>query len=569
MPLQVDHIGPYELRGELGRGAMARVWRAYDANLDREVAIKEPLYDSRFSSGVMEELGNRFVAEGKAAARLSQHPNIVTVYAADVWDGRPAIVMELIDGVTLSTLLARGALSPQETVAILDQLLDAVGYAHGHGIVHRDIKPDNVFVTTSGLVKLADFGIAHMDYSAATRRTVVGAVLGTPGYMSPEQSVGGAVDGRSDIFSVGVLAYEMLTGWNPFGAGTGAETTAVIYRSVQEPVPELPSNVSLGLQADIRPAIMSALEKDPALRPQTAQAFKEMLHGGAPVTKTTVINAGQIGRQGIPSWLPYAVIGGLLTVALVCIMISATSGTKGGGGGFTPPVTTNEITEEVPPEKDSDEGVATTTDTASESTEDSGGSTSSKNGSSKKSTESTGTDTESSSTSESGSSGSSKKSGTAKVEVSDNGLKDAEYPPHFGMLSSSSELPSTQNNSYSAFNLIDDNWSTVWCEGVPGSGIGEFVMLAATNPQQVSGFNIVAGDPKERDIYYRNNRPSRMRVELSDGWQCEISLEDAYYNSQKVTFDGPHATTYMKLTILDVYASNRDDDTVIAEVEPF
>lgn len=547
MPFQTDHIGPYELRGELGRGAMARVWRAWDTNLEREVAIKEPLYDSQLSTGVAEELSNRFVAEGRAAARLSQHPNIVTIYAADIWDGRPAIVMELIEGATLSELLVRGALTPQETVSILDQLLDAVGYAHEHGVVHRDIKPDNVFVTSNGVVKLADFGIAHVDYAAATHATVAGTVLGTPGYMSPEQATGRPVDGRSDLFSVGVLAYEMLTGRNPFGAGYDADSTTVIYRIVREPVAELPDYVKNGLQVDLRPAIMASLQKDPSLRPQTAREFKAMLHGGAVADNNfSGLGGGAAaeGRSSVPSWLPYAIVGGLLAIGLLFIAISAMSG----GGGSVSAVTTSGQTQGKSGEEES---------SGTEST-----STSAENGSESSSENS-------SSSNESSNSSESQSEGSAKVEVSENEVDNAAYPPYFDMLSSSSALPNTQDNTYTPFNVVDGDWSTVWSEGVPGSGIGEYIVFTATSPQRVSGFNIVAGDPKEKDIYYRNNRPSKMRVELSDGWQCEIPLEDAYSRSQKVTFDEPHATTFIKLTILDVYASNRDDDTVIAEIEPF
>ena len=177
-------IGSYELRGELGRGAMARVWRAWDPALEREVAIKEPLFDYRLTPEVHAELGRRFVAEGRTAAKLN-HPGIVSIYAADVWDGRPAIVMELVDGSTLSDLLTVGALPPKAALNILDQLLDAVGYAHAHGVVHRDIKPDNIFVTKTGIVKLADFGVAHVD-RGTKHATLAGTVLGTPGYMSPE-----------------------------------------------------------------------------------------------------------------------------------------------------------------------------------------------------------------------------------------------------------------------------------------------------------------------------------------------------------------------------------------------
>lgn len=276
--MDYETLGPYVLKEELGRGAMARVWRAWDPRLRREVAIKEPLYDARYSQTVLEEMGNRFVAEGRAAAQLS-HPGIVTIYEADVWDGHPAIVMELITGETLGKILSRGPMAPAQVLAVLDQLLDAVGYAHARGVIHRDIKPDNIFVTSEGRVKLTDFGIARIDGSMTTLGTVSGAVLGTPGYMSPEQARGITVDARSDLFSVGTVAYEMLSGQNPFGAGQGADAMTLIYRIVHESVPELPPSASAGLPADLRPAIMAALSKKPEDRPQSASDFIAMLHG--------------------------------------------------------------------------------------------------------------------------------------------------------------------------------------------------------------------------------------------------------------------------------------------------
>ena len=367
MNQKLGSIGPYELLGELGRGAMARVWRAWDPNLEREVAIKVPLFDPNLPPAVLEEMGRRFVAEGRVAANLS-HPGIVAVYAANVWNGTPAIVMELVDGSTLSDLLTVGALSPKVALNILDQLLDALGYAHAHGVVHRDIKPDNIFVTKTGIVKLADFGIAHVD-RGTKHATLAGTVLGTPGYMSPEQARGTEVDGRSDLFSVGVIAHEMLTGHNPFGAGLDADTTTLIYRIVHEPAPELPSSVASGLPADMRPAIMAALSKDPADRPATAGDFKMMLHGRvAPNTRTQVVDPATSWetvrptpvetpslvdptytttatsaasssstttppiRRGFPSWLPYVAVAGVCTIAIVVALISATSG-RGGGTG--------------------------------------------------------------------------------------------------------------------------------------------------------------------------------------------------------------------------------------------
>ena len=341
----IDHLGPFELLGELGRGAMARVWRARDPNLGREVAIKEPLFDSNLSESVIEEMGRRFVKEAQTAARLN-HPGIVTIYAADVYDGnRPAIVMELVEGATLGEILEREhKLDSTTTLDALNQLLDAVGYAHEQGVVHRDIKPDNIFVNSEGRVKLADFGIAHVDDGRATRATQIGAVLGTPGYMSPEQARGATVDSRSDLFSIGVVGYEMLAGRNPFGAGEGGDTTMLLYRIVHEPPDELPDSVAVGLPTDIRPAIMAALAKDPNNRPQTAAEFKRMLQDGN-AGSTAVIEDGS-NLKGItnsakagkpPKWLPYVAVAVVCIVILLFALAMANRGSGGSQGASSPP----------------------------------------------------------------------------------------------------------------------------------------------------------------------------------------------------------------------------------------
>ncbi|MDR2721391.1 MAG: BofC C-terminal domain-containing protein [Coriobacteriaceae bacterium] len=332
-------LGPYELRGELGRGAMAKVWRAWDPKLEREVAIKEPLFDDRLSPDILEEMGSRFIKEGKAAARLN-HPGIVTIHAAEVYDSRPVIVMELVDGITLGEMLETRPLKPPAALDALDQLLDAVGYAHSQGVVHRDIKPDNIFVTKDGRIKLSDFGIAHIEDSSMTRKTQLGTVLGTPGYMAPEQATGSTIDNRTDLFAIGTIAYEMLTGENPFGAGDGTDTTTLIYRIVYEPVPDMPAIVSEGLPTDLRPAILASMNKSPDERPQDAASFKAMLHGAeAPAVGTKpapsrtpkgTLNKGR-SVQKYPKWLPYALVGALGVVIVGIIFAFATSG---GGGGI-------------------------------------------------------------------------------------------------------------------------------------------------------------------------------------------------------------------------------------------
>ena len=335
-------IGPYQIIGELGRGAMAVVWRGFDPKLEREVAIKEPVIAPGTNAATASELAARFVREGQAAARLS-HPGIVTIYGADIYDGRPAIIMELIEGETLGAILERGALSQPQALAVLDQLLDAIGYAHARGIVHRDVKPDNVFVTLDGRVKLTDFGIAHLGSTATL--TQAGTVMGTPGYMAPEQVTGQPVDARADIFAAAAIGYEMLTGTNPFGATDGLPSTTVMYRIVHEQTPVLQT-----APAHAGQAIMAALAKQPHQRFADAASFRAALSGtpvgpGGAAVAATVQFPGVVSTVNLAptvvvpqaasaksDWWPYALVGGVGVVLLGALLLSA-GGSPGGTAG--------------------------------------------------------------------------------------------------------------------------------------------------------------------------------------------------------------------------------------------
>lgn len=328
-----EYLGPFELRGEIGRGAMAVVWRGYDPTLDREVALKEPFVAPGTDPAVAAELAARFIREGRAAARLN-HPGIVTIYSAEVYDGRSVIAMELIDGRTLADIVDCGPLDPASTTALIDQLLAAVGYAHAAGVVHRDIKPDNVFVTSDGRAKLADFGIAHVGADASL--TMAGSVMGTPGYMSPEQIAGQPVDARADLFAVGVMAHEMLTGRNPYGATEGTAATTVMYRIVHEPLPALGLRTPAGVDLDSVLAVATA--KDPAQRFSDAAGFRAALSGGAvPTIVPGQAYAPALAPAGTkPAWLPYALVGGIGTLALAGLLI-ASGGNATGSGAPAPP----------------------------------------------------------------------------------------------------------------------------------------------------------------------------------------------------------------------------------------
>jgi len=254
-------IGRYQIIERVGRGGMGVLFRGMDPVLDREVAIKLMLVD--FSEDE-EQMRPRFYREARAAAKL-QHRNIVTVFEFAEEGNTPFIVMEFLRGTSLAARMASPIpLTLEAKLDIIAQLCEALNYAHEQGVVHRDVKPANVFLLTDGTVKLLDFGIAKVTTSTLTRR---GDVLGSASYMSPEQVAGSdAVDGRSDIFSVGVVLYELLAGRKPFHAEA---PTAIIMKLLHEQPPPLETVVP-GLPAQLVAAVNRALAKNPAERFATA-----------------------------------------------------------------------------------------------------------------------------------------------------------------------------------------------------------------------------------------------------------------------------------------------------------
>ena len=196
----------YDILDKLGAGAIAEVYRAQDTALDRDVAIKVFTLETLAYPENMDNLKERFTREAKVAAQL-HHPNIVTTYDIVSTEEVRVLVMEFVKGVTLQSVMASKKLSLSETTQILTQVASALDYAHDQKVVHRDVKPANILVASSGQVKVADFGIAKAEDS--TDLTAAGGVLGTPDYMSPEQALGGELDGRSDLFSLACVAYEL------------------------------------------------------------------------------------------------------------------------------------------------------------------------------------------------------------------------------------------------------------------------------------------------------------------------------------------------------------------------
>jgi serine/threonine-protein kinase len=258
---KLTRLGRYKIRGELGRGAMGIVYEAEDPALDRIVALKTILLEDDAEG--RKEYHQRFFQEAKAAGKLT-HPNIITVHDFGEEGDLAYTAMELLKGVELRARMLKGEISVVEAVDIARQVADGLGYAHEHGVVHRDIKPSNIMILPRGRVKIMDFGIARVRVS--DHKTSTGVVLGTPRYMSPEQVAGLPVDHRSDIFSVGIVLYEMLTRASLFG---GKDTPHILHNvSNVEPVP--PSRVNRDVPPMLDFIIARALKKDPAGRYQDA-----------------------------------------------------------------------------------------------------------------------------------------------------------------------------------------------------------------------------------------------------------------------------------------------------------
>jgi eukaryotic-like serine/threonine-protein kinase len=252
--------GRYRVLRRLGSGGMADVWLAEDSHLQRQVALK--VLHKRFAQD--REFVERFRREAEAAAGL-QHPNVVAVYDRGEVEGTYFIAMQYVEGATLKQLIERG-LSPDEAVPLIRQVLEAARFAHKRGIVHRDLKPQNVIVDSDGKAVVTDFGIARAGISEITQ---TGSVMGTPHYLSPEQAQGMEVTAVSDLYSVGVILYEALTGRVPFEA----ESAVAVAMKQVSATPQRPSSINPSVWPSLDAAVMRALEKEPGQRFQSADAF--------------------------------------------------------------------------------------------------------------------------------------------------------------------------------------------------------------------------------------------------------------------------------------------------------
>ena len=266
-------IGKYRVKGELGRGGMGAVYLAEQPGLGREVAIKELILSPAADPTAL----MRFLQEAQVMARTS-HPNLVQVHDLEQIGDANYIVLEFVKGRSLRDMINQGQVPLPQTFAVMHGVLQALDYAHRHAIVHRDMKPENVLLSDEGNVKVADFGIARLtdDSGAGSTATKTGTTVGTPQYMSPEQVASSKVDGRSDLYSAGIMFYELVVGQPPFTASEADGPFTLMAKHVQAP-PKPPSVHKPGLDMRLEEVILKSLSKRPEERFQTGAEFDDAM----------------------------------------------------------------------------------------------------------------------------------------------------------------------------------------------------------------------------------------------------------------------------------------------------
>jgi serine/threonine-protein kinase len=323
-PLPTVLAERYRLDRSLGNGGMGEVFEATDLTLHRSVAVK-----LMSPSLVQDEPARaRFLREARALAQVNS-PNVVAVYDAGEDAERPYLVMELVEGTTLEReLVGSGRVGPARAVAIATDIASGLAAAHERGIVHRDVKPSNVFLTPSDAAKIGDFGIARLERPDATL-TLTGQTFGSPPYMAPEQATGGKVDARADLYSLGCVLFQMLVGRRPF---SGDDAVSLVYQHVHSTPPRVDSLVP-AVPAELAALVAGLMAKDPDDRPASAEEVRRALESvptepiaTAPVTATAVLprRAQELGRRRKPWWPVAAVIIG--AVVLLSLLVAFLAG---------------------------------------------------------------------------------------------------------------------------------------------------------------------------------------------------------------------------------------------------
>ncbi len=295
------NYGRYETTRELGRGAMGVVYEARDPQIGRIVALKI-LRPDRVAT---ESFVYRFLKEARAIGRLS-HPNVVTVYDIGEDQGTVFIAMEYVEGEPLANIARKRRWTQDEIVNLGIDIAETLHYAHQKGIIHRDIKPSNIIITPEGKIKITDFGIAHIEDPSSSLQTQAGEILGTPAYMSPEQVLSRPVDGRSDLFSLGIILYELATGRRPFEG----ESLAAVFNAITQGSPAEPSGIDPTLRREFSELLMKCLRKDPNERFESGMALAEALRNvnqekiSAPSREHKV----KVRQKTMASWMVVVII---------------------------------------------------------------------------------------------------------------------------------------------------------------------------------------------------------------------------------------------------------------------
>jgi len=322
-------IGKYKILGILGKGGMGIVYKGLDPDIEREVAIKTIRFDTLTDGMQKEELLTRVIREAKAAGRLN-HPNIITIYDVARDKDLTYIVMQYVDGSNLQAVIESGKMcSPREIIDILRPVADALDFAHRGGIVHRDIKPANIMIDNTGKPFLADFGVARIETSTMTQ---AGTTVGTLSYMSPEQVKGQTVDKRSDIFALGVILYELLTGKKPFG---GDNMSTIVYRIVHEE-PERITDINKDLPPAYESVVRRALAKNPEDRYQSCRGLIADLEEPGRMAEATLaydFKGEESGRPKIRK-LAFVLAGALALIVVAGGMFLLFSGGAGKSPGI-------------------------------------------------------------------------------------------------------------------------------------------------------------------------------------------------------------------------------------------